>query len=474
MSDVLDDAFLPVEDDGGVHAVSVDDAPATATSNARSLAVGSLPTHIRERRELLMLGMLLDASAGEVAEVARFLSAEHFADPGRGLAFEVLTRARPEGEPRFLAAYHALLVMDPGKTPRDQRRHERAIHALFTAEMSWKYHAATLLPNAVRLWKSARALQLEGLSSYAAQRLREGHDPADVVPELLEQLREELKTMRSMGEEPATVAGDSAFVEALLSPSEPDDGLVTSGWTDFDRHYRGLAPGKLVVVAARPSIGKTTFALNWAWVMASERNRPPLFVSLEMSRGELERALLARHSRIDADNLSSEPDRVARAARDLRESRFTIADPQRDFGIDDLEAAIERYVAGGECRSVWIDYLTLMKLPKAERRDLAVGEVTRRVKQLARAHRVPIVVLSQLNRGVESREGQRPRLSDLRDSGSIEQDADDVLLLSRGGENQLRVDVAKQRNGPTGECKLAVLPAQHRVESLYDELDSIS
>lgn len=446
---------------------SADPEAESAREPSESDPVGEL----RKQEEFLVLGSLLMALRSHVSEVVSFLKREHFRTPGFGAAYAALVSAEPElGEPRKVAALRLLLESEPVKA-REIAEKGDAIAAIIDAERNWEYPPHGLHGFAVRLCTLARAEQVRGISAAASDRLSKGLDPRRIVPQLVEELQDELRAMQSIGRDSVAVAGSDEVVEAILAPEQADTRHLTSGWLDFDRRYRGLAAGKLVVVAARPAVGKTTFALNWALKLAMGRSAPPLFISLEMSREELERALFSAHGAIDEADLRSEPVRVRAAAAQIASTGFRIADPTSSFGIEELEAAMERHVAGGGCRVVVVDYLTLMRMPKAERRDLAVGDITRRMKQLAREHAVPVVVLSQLNRGVESREGQRPRISDLRDSGSIEQDADDVLLLSRAGENRLRVDVAKQRNGGTGDCQLTVLPAQHRLESLYDELD---
>lgn len=439
--------------------------------SARDPSESDPVAELRKREEFLVLGALLMAKRAHVSEIVPFLKREHFSTPGFGAAFTALVEAEPEmGEPRKVAALRALLHSEPERA-RDIAEKDDAVAAIIDAERNWEYPPNGLQGFAIRLCTLARAEEVRGISTAASDRLARGFDPRHVVPQMLEELQNELRAMQSLGKDSVAVAGSDEVVEAILAPEQTETRHLTSGWIDLDRRYRGLAPGKLVVVAARPAVGKTTFALNWALKLAMGRSAPPLFISLEMSREELERALLSAQAGVEESNLRVEPERVRAAAAQLAGSGFRIADPTSSFGIEELEAAMERHVAGGACRLVVVDYLTLMRMPKAERRDLQVGDITRRMKQLAREHAVPIVVLSQLNRGVESREGQRPRISDLRDSGSIEQDADDVLLLSRAGENRLRVDVAKQRNGGTGECVLTVLPAQHRLESLYDELD---
>lgn len=264
---------------------------------------------------------------------------------------------------------------------------------------------------------------------------------------------------------------------------------VPSGYDDLDELLRGFQPGELIILAARPSMGKTALALNLAEQMAiggvpvpgapaGRRSAVGLF-SLEMSKNAIVQRLLSARSGVSSQSLRGGhkiPDedfrRLMMAAEDLKAAPVYVDDTP-NLTVLNLRARARRMVAQHGVKVLMIDYLQLMSAPNSAResRQVEVSAISRGVKALARELNVPVVCLSQLNRASESREGNRPRMSDLRESGSIEQDADVIMLLHReeyyhvhnqdwASENPDKVGVAeiivaKQRNGPTGVVKLA-------------------
>ncbi|MFG0326370.1 MAG: replicative DNA helicase [Phycisphaerales bacterium JB037] len=263
-------------------------------------------------------------------------------------------------------------------------------------------------------------------------------------------------------------------------------GLPT-GFDDLDKKLRGLQEGEMIIVAARPSMGKTALALNLAEQVALGGRTPgdrsggakvPVAIfSLEMSKGALVQRLLSARSGVEGtkfrDGSLRDDDfqRVLAACNELSDAQLFIDDTP-GLTVMQLRARARRLAAQHGVRAIMIDYLQLLTAPGAgrESRQVEVSAISRQVKALARELRVPIVCLSQLNRASEQREGNRPRMSDLRESGSIEQDADVVILLHReeyyhigtptwAEENPDKVGVAeliiaKQRNGPTGTVRL--------------------
>lgn len=263
-------------------------------------------------------------------------------------------------------------------------------------------------------------------------------------------------------------------------------GLPT-GFDDLDKKLRGLQEGELIIVAARPSMGKTALALNLAEQVAlggrtpgdrSGGARVPVAIfSLEMSKAALVQRLLSARSGVEGtkfrDGSLRDDDfqRVLAACNELSDARLFIDDTP-GLSVMQLRARARRLAAQHGVRAIMIDYLQLLTAPGAgrESRQVEVSAISRQIKALARELKVPIVCLSQLNRASEQREGNRPRMSDLRESGSIEQDADVVVLLHReeyyhigtpawAEENPDKVGVAeliiaKQRNGPTGTVRL--------------------
>ncbi|MCC5823835.1 MAG: replicative DNA helicase [Planctomycetes bacterium] len=270
---------------------------------------------------------------------------------------------------------------------------------------------------------------------------------------------------------------------------------VGTGYPDLDELTSGLQPEELIILAARPSMGKTAMCLNLAEQIAfggitpwepKRKGRPvPVgLFSLEMSRGALVQRLLSSRSGVDASKLRNgmvspeEYQRLKQASSELADAPMIIDDTP-GMTVLTLRAKARRMKQRHDIGCIVIDYLQLLSSPTAAResRQVEVSEISRSIKALARELRVPVICLAQLNRGAEQREGNRPRMSDLRESGSIEQDADVVALLHRESyyhrgdpawdpnspefdeDNREKLNlaeliIAKQRNGPTGTVKL--------------------
>ena len=251
-------------------------------------------------------------------------------------------------------------------------------------------------------------------------------------------------------------------------------GLPT-GFTELDEMTTGLQAGEMLIIAARPSMGKTALALNIIEAIAI-RGRPVGLFSLEMSKQQLVQRMLCARSGIDAQRLrrnmlrEQEYSALMAACDELQAAPIYI-DDTGGLNLMQLRTKARRMVAKHKVQALFIDYLQLMSAGgRVESRQLEVSEISRSVKALARELNIPIICLSQLNRAAEQREGHKPRMSDLRESGSLEQDADVIMLLHREeyyhkddrdwvAENPDKVGVAeliisKQRNGPTGTVEL--------------------
>ena len=263
---------------------------------------------------------------------------------------------------------------------------------------------------------------------------------------------------------------------------------VPTGFTDLDRMTTGLQKGDLCIIAARPSMGKTAFALNVAATAAIQHQHPVGIFSLEMSSSQLVQRLLCAEGRIDAQNLRrgrlspEEHERLGTAAGHLNTAPIWI-DDQPGSNVLEIRAKARRMQSdlradGKDLGMIVIDYMQLMSgAGSSESRVQEVSQISRGLKMLARELEVPVIALSQLSRGPEQRTDKRPMLSDLRDSGSIEQDADVVMFLFRpeyyaSAENREEMEgkaeliIAKQRNGPTGVVPLYFQKAYTRFDSV--------
>jgi replicative DNA helicase len=257
---------------------------------------------------------------------------------------------------------------------------------------------------------------------------------------------------------------------------------VPTGFVDLDEMTRGLQPGDLVIVAARPSMGKTSLVLNIAQHVAMQPDHTVGFFSLEMSKESLFLRLLTSEAQIDSHRLMSgaigqkDYGRISHALETLSAMRLFI-DDTASVGVLEMRAKTRRLKGEHGLSLVVVDYIQLMSgRGRFENRTLELASISRSLKGLAKELNVPIVVLSQLSRAPESRSDHRPQLSDLRESGALEQDADVVVLIYRDDvynrdpnnpdAGTAELILAKQRNGPTGVVRLAFLREQTRFANL--------
>jgi replicative DNA helicase len=271
-------------------------------------------------------------------------------------------------------------------------------------------------------------------------------------------------------------------IEKLHSRKELITG-VPSGFTDLDEMMSGLQPSDLIIVAARPSMGKTSLVLNIAQHVGTKTDLTVGIFSLEMSKEQLFLRMLTGEARIDAHRLRGgflgERDwgKLSQAIGTLSEAKIFI-DDSPGVGVLEMRAKCRRLAAEHGLDLVIIDYIQLMQgRGRFENRTLEVASISRSLKGLAKELNVPIVVLSQLSRAPESRSDHRPQLSDLRESGALEQDADVVIFIYReeqyadkdspvDAQGVAELIIGKQRNGPTGVVKLAFIREFTRFENL--------
>jgi len=269
-------------------------------------------------------------------------------------------------------------------------------------------------------------------------------------------------------------------LERLRRDPDSFNGIPT-GFVDFDKLTTGLHPSDLVIVAGRPGMGKTSFAMNIAEHVAIENKQPVAVFSMEMSAEQLAMRVLSSFGRIDQQRLrkgeldDTDWSRLASAGGLLREAPLYI-DETGSLSPLDLRARARRLAARHGLKLIVVDYIQLMQVPSTrENRTNEISEISRSLKALAKELSVPVIAISQLSRGVESRDNKRPRMSDLRESGGIEQDADVVAFVYRDeyySKEQCtepgvaEIIVAKQRNGPTGTVKTAFLGPYTRFDNL--------
>lgn len=260
-----------------------------------------------------------------------------------------------------------------------------------------------------------------------------------------------------------------------IEKASKNKGTVTglsTGFVDLDYKTSGFQPSDLILIAARPSMGKTAFALNIAQQMAFKGNKTVAIFSLEMSKVQLVNRLLAMESRVDSQSLRTghlkdeDWTKLVEGADIIGKSNLIIDDTP-GISVSELRSKCRKYKLEYDLSIIFIDYLQLMSgSGRSDSRQQEISDISRSLKSVARELNVPVVALSQLSRAVEQRPDHRPMLSDLRESGAIEQDADVVMFIYRDDyynkdtekKGIAEINIAKQRNGPIGAVELVWLP----------------
>ncbi len=303
----------------------------------------------------------------------------------------------------------------------------------------------------------------------------------ETVDALLDETEHELSDlvrMRGVSDETPIDKIVTKVLEKIQKASEQTGNVtgIPSGFTDLDYKTAGLQPSDLILIAARPSMGKTALALNIAEHVAIQEGLTTAIFSLEMSNDQIVNRILSLETGVEAQNLRSgtlkdtDWDAIMQGAGTIANSKLIIDDTPA-ITVSALRSKCRKYKNENDLQLVIIDYLQLMQSGRnIDSRQQEISEISRSLKALARELNVPVIALSQLNRGVEQREDKRPMLSDLRDSGAIEQDADVVMFIYRDDyynhdskdKGISEIIIAKQRNGPVGTVRLAWLPKYTR------------
>jgi replicative DNA helicase len=427
---------------------------------------GRVPPHNVEAEESLLGAMLLSREAVAVALEQR-IKPEDFYKPAHGHIFEAIHLLYGQGEP-----------VDPITVAEALRRAD-VLEGIGGSQALLRIQNAT--PASTNAGHYARIVEdlalLRRLIGAAGEIAELAYDEPDEVGDALDRAetlifevsqRRVTDSMRDLGQV-LEISLDQ--LEALYDRGSSITG-IPSGYKDLDELLLGFQPSALIVVAARPGMGKTSFALGAAVHAAMESRKPVVFFSMEMGHVELTQRLLASEARVDSTKLrrgnlaDNDWPRISQAVGRLAEAPFFI-DDNPHCTVMEMRAKCRRIKAReGDLGLVVVDYLQLMSSSRrSENRQVEVAEMSRGLKILARELEAPVIALSQLNRGVESRQDKRPLLGDLRESGSIEQDADVVMFIYRDeiyntdspDRGIAEVIVAKHRAGPTGSVRLAFL-----------------
>ena len=430
----------------------------------REVRPNRIPPHNLDA-EQSVLGAMLESKEA-IANVIEILSADDFYKPAHGQIYETILELYGRGEPA-----DAITVADElgRKGILESIGGKPAIHGLLEAYPtagSARNYARIIDEHALlrRLIEAGNEVQEIGFSlpEDVAQAVDQAEEVVYQVGD--RRLRDDMHPIRQL------LTENMEAIEMLYERGEHITGLG-SGFPDLDDMTAGFQPSNLVIIAARPSMGKSSLMSDFALSAATRQNQPVVFFSLEMSRNEVVQRFLSSEARVDSQRIRrgslQEQDwtRLSAALGRLAEAPIFI-DDSANITLMEMRAKCRRLKARQGLGLVIVDYLQLMQGPnRSENRQQEVSELSRSLKILARELEVPVLCASQLNRSVEYRADKRPMLADLRESGAIEQDSDLVMLLYRDevynrdteARGEAELILAKHRNGPTGTVRLAFM-----------------
>ncbi len=442
-----------------------------ATRSIDPVAAGRVPPQDLDAEAGLLGCMLLDRDAiGLIIQIVPKEESSRFYVPQNRLLFEVLVDLYDVNKPIDILVLEDELRRRNLLEEIGGRNYLLDLVESVPSSANWEHYA--------RIVRDKSLLRdLIRCSGEIMQAAYNANDPAAEVLDAAEKALFEVTEQRVSNQ----AVSLREFLDETFKQLESEEDLLTgvpTGFTELDAMLGGMQKGDLIVVAARPSMGKTAFALSMLEHIGIDeeqgRGMPCAFFSLEMSKLQLAQRLLCSRARVDMGKLrhrrlgGAEISQLQLAAADMRHSPIFIDDTP-GMSIMELRAKSRRLKMLHDIRVVFIDYMQLMFDPAGkENRQQEIAAISRGLKSLGRELNIPIVALAQLNRQVEGRSTNRPRMSDLRESGAIEQDADVVMLLHREEyyldkkavetQSELRgkaeVIVDKQRNGPTGVAEL--------------------
>ncbi|HIV23207.1 MAG TPA: replicative DNA helicase [Candidatus Merdiplasma excrementigallinarum] len=421
--------------------------------------------HSVEAEQSVIGAMMIDQEAITVA--SELLTSEDFYQKQYGVLFDAMTGLYNEGKPvDTVTLQNRLKEMDVGPELASLELIRDLITAVPTSA-NVRYYAQIVQDKAT-LRRLIRVNEEIANTCYGGK---------EKVEDILEDTEKRIFQVLQKKSTDDFVPIKDIVLKALdkIEMASRNKGSVTglaTGFIDLDYKTSGFQPSDLILVAARPSMGKTAFVLNIAEYMAFRNNATVAIFSLEMSKEQLVNRLFSLESRVDAQLLRngnlSDTDwaNLIEGAGIIGRSNLIIDDTP-GISVSELRSKCRKYKLEHNLDIVMIDYLQLMQGgKKSESRQQEISDISRSLKEIARELQVPVVALSQLSRAVEQRPDHRPILSDLRESGAIEQDADVVMFLYREDyynkdterKDVAEVIIAKQRNGPIGTVELAWLP----------------
>ena len=421
--------------------------------------------HSVEAEQWVIGAMIMDRDAVTVA--SEILNADDFYQKQYGILFEAMTELYSEGKPIDLITLQNRLKEKDVPAEISSLEFVRDIVIAVQTSANVKHHAEIVAEKAL-LRRLIKVNEDIAASCYAGK---------DRVEDIMEDTEKKIFQVLQRRSNDEFVPIKEVVLNALdkIELASRSKGSVTgiaTGFIDLDYKTSGFQPSDLILIAARPSMGKTAFVLNIAEYMAFRNNETVAIFSLEMSKEQLVNRLFAMESRVDSQLLRtgnlSDGDwaNLIEAAGVIGRSNMSIDDTP-GISVSELRSKCRKFKLEHNLGIIMIDYLQLMQGSKrSESRQQEISDISRSLKEIARELQVPVVALSQLSRAVEQRPDHRPMLSDLRESGAIEQDADVVMFLYRDDyynhdsekKDVAEVIIAKQRNGAIGTIELAWLP----------------
>lgn len=420
------------------------------------------PPHSKSAEQSVIGSMILDPET--IITASEILQPDDFYDKRYGLIFSAITKLEQEGKPvDVITIENKIKEMDQplGAIETDVLRE---LMMAVSTSVNISYHAEIVYKNSL-LRKLIKATEEISLNCYT------GESDLEKILQFTEKRIFDLIGKRHVSEATDIKQVIVSVIESIEAASK-SGGTVTgipTGFHDLDYKMAGLQNSDLILIAARPSMGKTAFALNIAEYVTVKKNITTAIFSLEMSKEQLAKRILAMNSRVDSQKLrtgdlsDSEWSDIVDSARIIGDTNLVIDDTP-GISVSELRSKCRKLKLERNLGLVMIDYIQLMtgSSKQSESRQQEISEISRSLKALAREINAPIIALSQLSRRVEQRDDKRPMLSDLRESGAIEQDADVVMFIYRDeyynkdteSPGITEIIIGKQRNGPIGTVKL--------------------
>ena len=427
--------------------------------------------HSTEAEQAVLGAMLMNQDT--IVTASEYITGADFYQKAYGVLFDAMVDLNRKGKPADLVTLQEYLKEQNVPPEISGMEFVRDLLANAQTSANVKYYAEIVRDKAV-------LRSLIKINEEVASICYQENQPLE---EILASTEKRVSELIEKGTSQEYIPMRQIVLEALdmIEKASKVRGSVTgipTGFMDLDYQLSGLQPSDLVLIAARPSMGKTALALNIAQHVAFKKNMTVVIFSLEMSKEQLVNRLFSLEAHVDAQRLrtgnmqDSDWEKLVEGAGVIAESKM-ILDDSSNITVAEIRSKCRKFKTELGLDLVIIDYLQLMSSNSRranENRQQEISEISRSLKRLARELNVPIVALSQLSRAVESRTDKRPMLSDLRESGAIEQDADVCMFIYRDDyynndtedRNVAEIIIAKQRNGPVGTVRLAWMPKYTR------------